>query len=198
MRIFKTLFTPLSSDVRNKSMRDCLCDRDITDGVWVFAYGSLMWDPGFAYVDKVPARLRNWHRAMCIWTTLARGTLAYPGLGLGLLPGNYCDGILFKIAPENMDEALKQLWEREMWTDVYRPSWFDIDTADANATAITFTANSQSIQFADRLSPQDTASYIAQAVGERGSCIEYLNNTIAELRHLNIEEPQLQRLQNLI
>src|SRR5512145_1517750 len=88
--------------------------------LWVFGYGSLMWQPGFAFVENVPGRLWGWRRSLCIYSTIYRGTPEEPGLVLGLEPGGSCRGIAFRVAAAQADETLAYLRDREMRTNVYR------------------------------------------------------------------------------
>ena len=192
MQTFAKPFPPLSDRARHSSLQATLAARpaDALE-LWLFAYGSLMWDPRFQYAEARPARLMGWQRSFCVWTTLARGTLAAPGLGLALIPGGECHGLAFRIAAGDQDAVLPQIWQREMWTDVYQPAWLRLDIA---AAAIAFTANRGSGQCAGRLSFDDTVAHIAQASGERGRCRDYLANTVAELARLEIADPSLDAL----
>ena len=89
--------------------------------LWIFGYGSLMWRPGFDYVERLPVRLHGYHRAFCVWSHRYRGTPERPGLVLGLDRGGSCLGIAYRIAPEKQDTVLAYLHEREMITGVYIP-----------------------------------------------------------------------------
>ena len=88
---------------------------------WVFGYGSLMWDPGFNYVDSRPAFLFGYHRRLCLWSIHYRGTSANPGLVLGLDAGGSCKGMGFKVSPRNKVEVCEYLKEREMLSNAYKP-----------------------------------------------------------------------------
>jgi cation transport protein ChaC len=164
------------------------------DTVRIFAYGSLMWDPAVPVAEARPARLAGWHRAMCVWTILARGTPDRPGLSLGLLPGGHCDGLLLEFPREHLRDTLVHLWQREMWTDVYRPLWLEAEYGNTRLSAVAFVANPESRQYAGQLSLDETRHYIATASGQRGSSRDYLVSTIEKLREHSIEEPDLARL----
>ncbi len=98
-----------------------LSETDFADGdLWVFGYGSLIWNPGFAFVEQVPARLIGEHRSLCIYSLVHRGTPEKPGLVLGLDRGGACQGIAFRVAPEHRDATVAYLREREQVTSVYR------------------------------------------------------------------------------
>lgn len=191
-RAFDKHFTPLDDEARRHSLRQTLAGRpDSGADLWLFVYGSLMWDPDFPHLEAVPARLAGWRRAMCVWTILARGTPARPGLSLGLLPGGDCEGLAFRIGGESAEEALAPVWQREMWTDIYLPQWTEVKAEGSNISAITFVSNQASLQFAGELPLELAAGYIATATGERGPCRDYLNQTLDKLRSLGIEEAEL-------
>jgi cation transport protein ChaC len=198
---FSELFEVLSDVAREQSCRDALASAPdapdapgALDDLWIFGYGSLMWDAPFPHEEAVPVRLAGWHRAMCVWSALARGTPNCPGLSLGLLPGGTCDGMAIRISKADQGNALPIIWEREMWTDIYQPTWVSLEISGAIQWAITFTTNQDSAQYAGDLSPDQVIEHIAQAIGERGPCRDYLANTVAKLDDLEIVEPYLEDL----
>lgn len=190
-RSFDRHFAPLGDDARRRSLRLTLAGHPAGGDLWLFVYGSLMWDPDFPHLEAVPARLAGWRRAMCVWTILARGTPDRPGLSLGLLPGGQCDGLAFRIGGGDVDAALAAVWQREMWTDIYHPRWTEVMLGNKNVSAIAFVSNRSSAQFAGELPPDAAARHIATARGERGSCRDYLSQTLDKLRSLGIEEAEL-------
>lgn len=194
-QIFSGQFTPLSEAVRTQSQATALAARPgPSDDLWVFAYGSLMWQPGFPHDQVEPARLDGWHRAMSVWTVLARGTPACPGLSLGLMPGGSCDGLALRIAESAVQAALSTLWQREMWTDVYRPTWLPVTVGDQEIAALTFTTNLESEQFAGTLAPPEIVEHIAAATGERGPCRDYLIQSVEKLQAHKIRDHDLEAL----
>src|ERR1700745_4261231 len=88
--------------------------------LWVFGYGSLIWRPGFEYVQRVPARLVGEHRALCVYSFDHRGTPERPGLVLGLDRGGACRGIAFRVAARQRHDTIAYLRAREQTTNVYR------------------------------------------------------------------------------
>lgn len=192
VRTFEKPFAPLDDEKRRRSLEQTLAGNPDADGdLWLFVYGSLMWDPDFPHLEAAPARLMDWRRAMCVWTILARGTPDRPGLSLGLLPGGLCDGLAFRIAAAGAEERLAAVWQREMWTDIYHLRWTEVTIADESVPAITFVSNRSSVQFAGELPPEVAARYIATARGERGSCRDYLSQTLDKLGRLGIAEAEL-------
>lgn len=168
------------------------------DDLWLFGYGSLLWDATFPHGEAVTARLTGWRRAMCVWTALARGTPDVPGLSLGLMPGGVCHGLAFRIGAADRAAALPMIWEREMWTDVYRPVWVDVEIAGTRATALTFVTNEASRQYAGGLSQEQIIAHIAVARGERGTCRDYLAKTVAKLRCLDMADSDLEKLNDAV
>lgn len=162
--------------------------------LWVFAYGSLMWDPGFPYVEARPALLRGYHRSFCIWSGRYRGTPEHPGLVLGLDRGGACRGIAYRVATASIDEALRLLWVREMRRLTYRPRVVNVTHDAAVVPALTFTADPGRPSYAGRLSDAEAAARIAVCAGERGPNIDYLANTLRHLDELGVRDDRLQRI----
>lgn len=162
--------------------------------IWVFGYGSLMWNPGFDFLEKRPALLRGYHRAFCIYSEHYRGTRERPGLVLGLDRGGSCRGIAFRVAQTAARDVLGYLWDREMVTSVYAPRtvapWIDGCRIDAEA----FVVARKHIQYAGRLDDAAAAGIIRQGVGISGPNRDYLENTVRHLDALGIRDCPLHRL----
>ena len=198
MQHFDKNFQPLDDTVRKTSLEETMASAPKGfDDLWLFAYGSLMWDTTFAHCETVAVVLDGWHRDLCVWTALARGTPGLPGLTLGLLPGGSCKGLAFKITKAEQPEILKTIWEREMWTDVYLPTWVSIDDGKRMYSAITFTTNNDSSQFAGDLSLEHMVDHVVKAKGKNGLCREYLFSTMDKLQALGIDEPGLREVSEL-
>ena len=167
------------------------------DDIWVFAYGSLMWNPGFAVEESRPALLRGYHRAFCMWSTSYRGTADSPGLVLGLDRGGACRGLAIRIGAHRKDEILKYLIARETPPDddvyAFRPvpvEFEDGTRVDAHA----FIANRANAKYAGKLSLEKTARVVAAACGKRGTCRDYLANTVRHLDELGVADGPLHAL----
>ena len=135
--------------------------------LWVFAYGSLMWRPGFEHVGHVTARLSGSRRALCVWSFVHRGTPAHPGLVLGLDRGGSCRGVAYRVAAENRDTVLAYLRERELVTDVYREVLRPVrlDTPDRPMVeAVTYVVDRAHRQYAGRLPPEMPALAMLQSL----------------------------------
>jgi cation transport protein ChaC len=161
---------------------------------WVFGYGSLMWHPGFPHLEVRVARLRGFHRSFCVYSHRYRGTPQVPGLVLGLDRGGSCHGMVFRVPAGEGGEVLDYLYEREMVTGVYRPSWRRAETDQGPVSAITFVVDRKHRQYAGRLPHDDMVALILQGRGNRGPCMEYLENTVHHLRALGLKDRGLERL----
>lgn len=192
-------YRPISDAARRESLRATLDAAPTPEQIWVFAYGSLMWNPEFRYVERRPGTVREHRRRLCVFSARARGTPERPGLGLGLERGTgECHGIVYRLHPENLENDLEALWVREMTTGIYQPHWLPVMTADGELRAITFVVDRMHPQYAEALPAQEMAAIIADARGHYGPCREYLENTIRELAALGVAEPEFDALLTLV
>ncbi len=173
-------------------------DISAKENIWVFAYGSLMWNPEFPYRTVVPAHLCGYHRNFCLYSRVHRGTDENPGLVLGLDRGGSCKGVLFEIEHHHIEESLPQLWSREMNPkDLYKAKKLPVlahGDFQQKIEACTFVANRQHPDYC-RDKCRDMASQrIKDAIGGRGPNIDYLRNTVTYLRDLEIHDPLLEDL----
>ena len=166
--------------------------------LWIFTYGSLMWDPGFRFIAAAPALLRGYHRTFCIYSNRYRGTAAAPGLVLGLDPGGACKGTAYRVAAADVSTALAMLWQREMRRQVYVPRLLPVNVGAKRGArrrmALTFLANRRHVGYAGRLALDATANIIAACSGERGPNVDYLMNTLRHLDALGVHDHHLHRL----
>lgn len=182
-----------TDEQRLASRQETLAQRP--DGpVWVFAYGSLIWNPAFHYEHAEHARLFGYHRAFCLWTPLGRGTPDNPGLILGLERGGSCHGMAYRLHEDKVEEELDVVWAREMPTGSYKPTWVKIRTADGPVNAITFVIQPDQPRYACKLPIEQVAQSIATAAGKLGTCQEYFANTHAALHKMNVPDRYLDRL----
>lgn len=165
---------------------------------WVFGYGSLMWHPGFPHVEVRVGRLRGYHRRFCIYSHRYRGTPDCPGLVLGLDRGGSCGGLVFRVPAAEGPDALDYLYEREMVTGVYIPSWLKVETAQGPVAAASFVVDRAHEQYTGRLSLEATAQMILQGKGHRGACLEYLTNTVHHLEGLGVGAGSLKQLLKVV
>jgi cation transport protein ChaC len=164
-------------------------DHEFNGDLWVFGYGSLMWRPGFEFVEKVPARLIGEHRALCVYSFDHRGTPEKPGLVLGLDRGGACKGTAFRIHPDRWETVVNYLRERELVTNVYLERIVPIRLADGHRTkAVTYVVDRCHRQYAPGLTTDIAAQIVATAVGKSGKNSDYVLNTVAHLRELGIRD----------
>ena len=162
--------------------------------LWVFGYGSLMWNPGFAHEEKVIARLRGYGRSFCMRSIHHRGTPADPGLVLALDAGKdaVCDGLAFRVAAGREAETLDYLRVRELISSAYLETTLAIGLAGGQQVhALTFVVDTEHDQYCGGLGLQEQAEIIAHASGGRGDNADYLYNTALHLAELGIDDPQL-------
>lgn len=174
---------------------ECMAQRR---DLWIFAYGSLMWDPGFAFVEAQPALLRGYHRSFCVYSQRHRGTPERPGLVLGLDRGGACKGVAYRVPAADVAAALHYLWDREMARGTYRLKEVLVDIPVGKIKARAFAVDRKQVGYAGRLSPEATARLILQGIGGRGSCRQYLENTVCELRKLGLVDGPLHRLELIV
>lgn len=186
----------LSEEERAASLRAILDARPPGEDVWLFAYGSLIWNPAIHTAEKRVARIEGWHRAFCLSTPLGRGTVENPGLTLGLDSGGSCAGVGLRIAEDVLEQELTLLWRREMLSGAYVPRWVDLlDEAGARfGGGIAFTMDPASRQYAGCLPREETVRRLATASGILGSAADYLFATIEGLHAHGIPDPSLDEL----
>lgn len=162
--------------------------------LWVFTYGSLMWNPGFQPKVAASALLRGYHRAFCVYSSRYRGTIAAPGLVLGLDRGGACRGTAYRVAAADVPAVLEILWLQEMRRRVYVPRLLPVAIGAQRCTALTFLANRRHESYAGRLEIEDAAEIIAGCCGERGPNVDYLVNTLRHLDALGVRDHHLHKL----
>lgn len=163
--------------------------------VWLFAYGSLIWNPIFRFVEHRVDTIYGWHRRFCLWTPLGRGTPDNPGLVLGLDRGGSCRGIAFRISAADVLSELLLVWRREMVVGSYIPRW--VRLVDGTE-AIAFVVNRCNSGYAGNVSLETTVNSIATASGELGSCSDYLMQTVNGLMTVGIKDKQLLLLRDQV
>jgi cation transport protein ChaC len=166
--------------------------------LWVFGYGSLRWRPGFDYLEMHTARLHGYHRALCVWSWVHRGTQQYPGLVFGLDSGGSCLGRVFRVAATLKQTVADYLYAREMVTPVYRPRLQQVYYSGTVVRALTFVVDRQHPQYAGKLAAETAAVTVRAAHGHSGCNKDYLMNTVAHLEELGIHDPQLYRSKELV
>ncbi len=163
--------------------------------LWIFGYGSLMWRPEFRYQRKSVGLLRGYHRALCILSTRHRGTTRKPGLVMGLCRGGSCWGMAFRISAEHVPHVLTNLWAREMRRRVYQPKLVPVRVEGGRKVrALAFVADAAHPQYVRELDLHGRARLVAQGIGQRGRCTDYIRRTLEHMYELGVTDPHLARV----
>ncbi|MCJ2017500.1 gamma-glutamylcyclotransferase [Methylobacterium sp. E-065] len=177
---------------------DAIVDGRAGSAVWVFAYGSLMWNPEFPVAERRIGTVRGFHRRFCLLQRRFRGTPERPGFVLALDRGGLCRGVAFRLPDSEIREALTPVWRREMRGRGYVARWLPVATEEGTVSALTFLANRASDRYAGRLSDPEIAEKIAVACGHKGPSAEYLFRTVEACERLGIRDRHLWSLQALV
>jgi len=193
-------FPVLGVRERRRSLSAALAERPPgTGAIRVFAYGSLLWRPAFLAVSETVAAVDGHCRRFSVWTVHARGTPERPGLGLELEPGpGKCLGRVLEVDSKTARRDLAGLWEREMHTAVYRPTWLRARAGGTERWALAFVPDPASPQYAGALPMAQQARLIATARGRFGACADYLAETVRALRTAGCPDAGLERLLALV
>jgi len=194
----KGLFTRMPPEAHEQSKRDTLTQFAKGEDVWLFGYGSLMWNPTIHYVERKPGNLHGYHRQFCLWTLMGRGTEECPGLMLALQPGGSCKGIVYRVAADLADEELSIVWNREMISGAYVPLVLDIKTDDGTIKAISFVINQKHERYAGKLDRETISQAIAHAEGPIGRCRDYLFSTVEHMDELGIGDGAMHDLERRV
>ena len=169
----------------------------ISEDLWVFGYGSLIWRPGFDYLDRAPANIIGMHRSLCVYSFDHRGTPEQPGLVLGLDFGGACRGIAYRVAAKKRADTLTYLREREQTTAVYRELvrgvWLE-GMPERRIEALCYAVDRGHAQYAGRLSHERQLQIVRQAHGRSGNNRDYVVETVKALEELNIIDHDLHLL----
>ena len=165
---------------------------------WIFAYGSLMWNPEFAWDARHVATLRGYHRAFRIWSRINRGTPENPGLVLTLECGGSCRGLIYRISPDRVQEEMSRIWKREMTYGSYIPKWLNCIVGDGAIRALAFTVNRTCSGYAGRIPEEVVVEAIASAKGRYGPAYDYLFKTTETLREHGIRDSRVEHLAALV
>lgn len=161
--------------------------------LWIFAYGSLMWDPAIHIVEIRTGILSGFHRSFCLKSHIGRGSAERPALMAGLETGGLCRGLAFRVPAQSVDRETEILWMREMIAGTYVPTVVPVETPQGRVEAVTFVMNQNSDRYVS-LDLEETARIIATGRGTRGTCLEYLENLAQRLDLLGLRDPDIAAL----
>lgn len=165
--------------------------------LWVFAYGSLIWDPA-VYVDEYRyGTLNGWRRSFCMRLEGGRGTPDKPGLMAALDEGGVCDGVVIRIPAEGVDQETAFMWNREMFAGAYCPVFLPVQTPQGEVEALAFVMNHENHRYMPDVAEDVAARMIAEAVGTLGPNFEYLDSLVRHLDELGIEDTAMRHLHAL-
>src|ERR1700742_1978106 len=165
--------------------------------LWVFGYGSLMWRPGFEFIERVQARLIGEHRALCVYSFVHRGTPEKPGLVLGLDRGGACRGVAFRVAAGKRSEVVASVRAREQVTSVYREVkrsvWLE-DDARQRVSALAYVVDRGHVQYAGRLTLAEQLRHVLQGHGQSGNNRDYVLSTVKAIEAAGFRDAPLHQL----
>jgi len=163
------------------------------DDFWVFGYGSLMWQPGFAFARAARGRLFGYRRALCIYSYVHRGTPEQPGLVLGLDRGGSCTGMAYRVAGHDRETVMTYLRARELVTNVYLERDLPVHLAGGERVeAVCYIADRRHQQFAGSMSAAEAAQRVAVSRGRSGHNVDYVASTVDHLREMRIRDHWLE------
>lgn len=166
------------------------------DGVWIFGYGSLIWNPELEHDRRIHARVYGYHRRLCLRSVLNRGTPECPGLVAGLDRGGSCVGVAYRLPAYDLRAQFERLWQREMFMGSYHPRWLHAHRLDrpGRVTALAFVVRRDAPNYCGRLPEAEVIAALARACGRYGSSLDYLLHTVQALRAEGLRDPHLERL----
>ena len=189
---------PLSPTELLASLREALTPWQRGTPFYIFAYGSLMWNPSFTFDARHVATIRGYHRSFRVWSRINRGTPEKPGLVLTLECGGSCRGLVYRIPADLVQEQMNLIWKREMNYGSYRPKWLNCSVGDETFRALAFTVNRQCSGYAGQIPMEAVVETIASASGRYGPAYEYLFSTIDSLREHGIRDSRVEQLASLV
>jgi cation transport protein ChaC len=190
---------PVLSDAEQEaSLREILGGYEPGSDVWLFGYGSLVWNPLVHHEERRVARLHGFHRSFCLWSHVNRGSLQKPGLVLGLDSGGSCRGVAFRIAGHHAVSELRLLWRREMVLGAYSPRWTEVEAGNEPLRAIAFFANRDHSNYAGKLPLETVIKTLVSTRGQLGTPAEYLLETVRGLIEHGVRDPYLLELRKRV
>jgi cation transport protein ChaC len=194
-------WTPMTDD-DYVSLADRLTAEIGDEPLWIFAYGSLIWKPGFDSVDAKRATIYGWHRSFSLRIERGRGSPTQPGLMMMLSRGGRCDGVIYRVSDAEKREQIEKALRREVSNrdSLSSMRWLQVRTSEGETVkSLVFWVGGTSQRIVKPLLPLDqVAPILARACGHRGSCAEYLYNTVVHLAEFGIRDRNLWRLQKMV
>ncbi|MFN3889994.1 MAG: gamma-glutamylcyclotransferase [Beijerinckiaceae bacterium] len=168
---------------------------DETRDLWVFAYGSLLWNPGFSHVERQPARIRGYHRSLCVYSHVHRGTPERPGLVLGLDRGGACRGLVYRVDVAQRLATLRYLRAREQVTSIYIETMLGAELDDGRLVrAVTYVVDRKHHQYSGPLPVETMVAHVKESAGRSGRNLDYVLASHAKMMELGIRDATLAAL----
>lgn len=188
------------TDAEFAAMVEALLSEYTPKELWVFAYGSLIWDPEFDYLEKRSATAYGWHRSFCLKLTRWRGTRELPALMMALDRGGSCNGLAFRLPTQDHFKQLVVLTEREVDANppTNIPRWIPVKTEAGIVKALAFVAARDGMAYTGKLPHEKVAHVLARAAGHWGTAAQYLFRTVTSLEEHGIRDRNLWRIQSLV
>lgn len=191
----------MSDEIRAESIENTLSQLQSLDEVWIFAYGSLIWNPAIHYADRVKCIVDGYHRSFCFWTVLGRGCEKNPGLMMGLEPGGCSNGVAYRIAADDLETEMDILFRREMMSFVYHPTWVEAqsaENADQKIKVLAFVVDPQHERYCGGIDEATLIKHIATASGPFGRNCDYLFQLTEHLEQLGFTDESMIALQHKV
>ena len=188
----------MNSDELSDSVKLILEGMNVEKGVWIFGYGSLMWNPDFKQIEKRTGIVTGYHRSLCLKSMVYRGTRDFYGLVFGLDKGDICQGMAYRIEEKNIHSEMQKIWEREMFAGTYIPTWVNVTTKLGVISAVTFVINHEHEHYIPNLELDEIAERVVRAAGTCGPCLDYVKNTVKSLHFFGLQDNALEELLRLI
>lgn len=165
--------------------------------LWVFGYGSLIWNPEVDHSEIRRARVWGWRRTLRMWSRINRGTPEAPGLVFALMAGGSCSGVALRVPENQASEQMRLLWRREMPRAVYDPRWLPCHTPEGGVQALAFTLPPSSPSHTGVLPDAELLAILRERGGRYGSTLDYVQRTAVALRETGIRDAELERIMTL-
>jgi cation transport protein ChaC len=193
----------VTAEQQAASLHQALAGWNGMSPLWLFGYGSLIWNPEVTFDRRITARVHGYHRRLCLWSRVNRGTLDCPGLVAGLDRGGSCAGVAYRLPAKTARDELERLWDREMFMGSYAPRWLDCrlvgtggNTGDRPlVSALAFVVRRDAQNYAGKLTePEILAVFERGSCGRFGTSLDYLVKTVSSLREHGLRDPHLEQL----
>ena len=191
----------MSDEDRVLAIQEALSQAPSLDEVWIFAYGSLIWNPAIHFAEREKVLVDGFHRSFCFWTVLGRGCEENPGLMMGLEPGGSSNGLAYRIDADDLGTEMDILFRRELMSYVYKPTWVDATLAespDKTIKVLAFVVDPEHERFCGELDESTLVRHIATASGPLGRNCDYLFQLTEHLRELGFSDEPLLQLEAMV